>query len=290
MQRWSSGLCKQVTVFLLSLTFASSLFGAVDACPPAARFQPVRIGVAYDASQSVALKSGKDKNSRYNKALESVGAKVVLLRNDEDPAKIDIRLSEIDGLLLPGGDDVAPARYGEEPHEKLGPVDEAFDAFEFRLLQAARERQLPVLGICRGHQVMNVFLGGSLYQDIPSQLTSSSPVMHRNRVNGKNTFCEHPLIVATGSVFCAIVGSTPLTVNTFHHQGIKALGKDLRIGATTVDGIIEAVEGTGEWFLLGVQFHPERSAASEPRMKAILMRFFAAARDHQMGSTEERKP
>lgn len=245
---------------------------------------PVRIGVAYNAVQSAALKKGRNKNSSYINALESVGAKAVLLRIDDEPRLFAAKLAGLDGLLLPGGGDIAPARYGELPHPKLETVDEPFDAFEFGLLQLAHERQLPILGICRGHQLLNVFLGGSLYQDIPSQVSADTTVMHRKRENEKNGFCEHPVWVATDSAFFAIVGVASLTVNTFHHQGVKALGHGLRISATTADGIAEVIEGTGPGFVLGVQFHPERDARSQPAMKRIFSAFVAAARHEQTRS------
>ena len=275
---------------LLLLALAFPLVGAASAVPGGSADEPVRIGIAYNASQSAALKTGKDRNSRYVKAVESQGARAVLLRPDEDPTLLETRLSSIDGLLLPGGDDVAPARYGERPHPKLEIVDEPFDAFEFQLLESARNRKIPILGICRGHQILNVFLGGSLYQDIPSQLASGSQVLHRRRANGKNEFCDHLISVATGSLFADIVGTASLRVNTFHHQGVKGLGKGLRVGAATADGLAEVIEGTGPEFLLGVQFHPERDAATEPPMRAIIGKFVDAARRNRFAKNSRTIP
>lgn len=157
-------------------------------------------------------------------------------------------LNKIDGLLLSGGNDISPERYGEFPHEKTRPVLMQKEDFDFLLLKNALDIDLPVLGICYGLQLINVCLGGNLVQDISSQWNTS--INHYKDM--------HNVHIDKTSRLYEILKQETIEVNSTHHQAIKSLGKKLMISAVADDGIIEAVESTEHNFVVGVQWHPER--------------------------------
>jgi putative glutamine amidotransferase len=172
----------------------------------------------------------------------------------------------IDGLLLCGGTDLDPAYYDEEPIPELGETLPARDAFEMALLEHALERGMPVFGICRGMQLLNVALGGTLYQDLPSQVGSGS-IAHRQQM--PKWQWTHEVEVSGGSELAKIMKSTRLRVNSYHHQGIKDLADGLCVAARASDEVVEGIEASNlsEHWLLGVQWHAEamRDAGSEHR-------------------------
>lgn len=226
------------------------------------------IGVIYPASQYEEwTKEGKDRMAPYRAALEEQDATVLVIGQGMPEAEVDENLQNIKGLLLPGGIDVEPARYNETPHPKLEKTDAGLDALEWRALTFARDRRLPVLGICRGHQIINVFYGGSLYQDIPSQHQSEKTVKHRG---GK---AVHDITVKEGTLLYELLGKKRLQVNSYHHQAVKRLAPGFTVSARTDDGIVEAIESDGDVFTLGVQFHPEKLLVEQPELKAIFARF-----------------
>jgi putative glutamine amidotransferase len=199
-------------------------------------------------------------NCAYTRAVEQAGALPLVIPPLASVAEASSVLEAVDGLVLTGGEDVAPARYGEPAHLKLGPVHEERDATEIALVEAARARATPTLAICRGIQLLNVALGGSLVQDIPCQRPShivhDSPRERDARV--------HDVEVDPGSRLAHALGSTRLPVNSFHHQAIDRVAECLRVTAWAPDGIIEGVEWRGDnWWALGVQWHPEELTASE---------------------------
>lgn len=163
-------------------------------------------------------------------------------------------LDAMDGLLLSGGEDVAPERYGAPPHPALGSVDPVRDAFELELFSAARERHLPTLAICRGIQLANVALGGSLWQDISSERPEA--LVHTQ--TGSREDRTHAVTIIPGSCLAAALGTTRLDVNSFHHQSIRDLAPGLVVSASAPDGEVEGLESRpGEPWLLAVQWHPE---------------------------------
>lgn len=172
-------------------------------------------------------------------------------------------LEEIDGLVLTGGTDVDPACYGAEPAKETKEPDAARDAREFRLLQEALERDLPVLAICRGMQLFNVFHGGTLVQHL----------------SGAYHAAPHLISVAFGSKLASISGAGPRLVNSRHHQGVAVAGKGLRVAASANDGLIEALEHPDRRFAVAVQWHPEDLAASSLADK-LLFEAFAAAMEN----------
>ena len=172
------------------------------------------------------------------------------LENEEWNALL---LDGFDALLLSGGSDVAPSSYGERPLREEWTGDPKRDLYEQSLLLAARQSRIPVLGICRGCQIMNVACGGSLYQDIETQNEGSE--RHRDQdLYEKFTHCVE---ISKASLLESILGTTKMTINSVHHQSIKDLGGGLRVTARAPDGVVEAIEGHGGTFFLGVQWHPE---------------------------------
>ncbi len=171
------------------------------------------------------------------------------------------------GLLLSGGGDFDPAYFNEGPHPKLGTVDRERDHWEITLTRKARREGLPILGICRGMQALNLAFGGSLYQDLPSQYwpEQKQPLIeHDQHLPGNQV--SHRVVVEEASLLFSIVGSTEIWTNTHHHQGVKGVAPGLKISARSDDGVIEGIEGiegSAGAFLLGVQWHPERLTTPE---------------------------
>jgi putative glutamine amidotransferase len=163
-------------------------------------------------------------------------------------------LDRIDGLVLSGGGDIESHRYGEDPHEEAWRTSFDRDEFELELVQAAYQRKLPTLAICRGVQVVNVAFGGSLIQDIPSAIGSKD-----HSVLGHAVYDGHqPVTIATDSKIAKATGETDMLVNSIHHQAIDRLADGFRAVAWAGDGVIEGIEHEDlEWELLGVQWHPE---------------------------------
>lgn len=184
-------------------------------------------------------------------------------------------LERIDGLLLSGGPDIDPRLYGHEPHEKLGPVEQDLDPFELMLCRSALASRIPVLGICRGQQMINIAAGGTLHQHVPD--VYGDAVEHRSPLKGVKA--EHTVAIEPDTQVCHIVGVEELLVNSFHHQAIDELGEGLRVSATAPDGLIEAIEGTGEGYVVGVQWHVESLTATEPRHSSLVTSLVAAARE-----------
>lgn len=186
----------------------------------------------------------------YLTSLERSGAIVRVLDATHDvlPAALD----ECDGLLLTGGVDVDPNEYGETPHPTVE-LDPARDDFELALARMAISRDLPLLAICRGSQVLNVAAGGSLIQDLPSQHAST---IGHSIVEPKNAIA-HDVAIEPGTCLSVLVGAPSIAVNSRHHQAVKATAPGFVVSATSPDGVIEAIEKPGAAFCVGVQWHPE---------------------------------
>lgn len=183
---------------------------------------------------------------------------------------------EFDALLLGGGGDVDPARYGRVRIDNgTVEVDPERDALDFRLLDEARRSALPVFGICRGLQVVNVAFGGTLIQDIPSERPSE--VVHQ-RPRDEKTRRDHPVAIGAGSQLASVVAVAEARVNSRHHQAIESVAKGLEVSALAPDGLAEAIEVRGEAWLLGVQWHPE-NLLGDPVSERLFGEFLRAARD-----------
>jgi gamma-glutamyl-gamma-aminobutyrate hydrolase PuuD len=194
----------------------------------------------------------------YRQSVVHAGADVRIV---EPPAGTDEALDGVDGLLMTGGPDVDPSRYGEAAHASVVDVDADRDRFEFALLAEARARHLPILAICRGIQILNVAAGGTLVQDIPSQVPGASG--HQLGVPPNQPFSlAHEIWIEKGSQLARLMGdrladSDTCDVNSRHHQAVKDVAPGFQVTATAPDGIIEAIEDPREAFCLGVQWHPE---------------------------------
>lgn len=209
-------------------------------------------------------------NASYVRSVLAAGGLPIIFVPDLSPDETVELFGDCDGLLLTGGEDVDPGQYGSGPHPKLGTVDPRRDANELALVAEARARDLPILGICRGIQLCNVALGGTLIQDLPSQrpgaIDHDSPTPRDVR--------SHHVTVIEPSRLADILGATELIANSFHHQAVDRLGAGLVATAVAPDGVIEGVESAdpGEW-LVAVQWHPEE-LTHEP--DAVDLRLFAA--------------
>ncbi len=194
--------------------------------------------------------------STYTRALELAGAAPVLIPLQLGSESLRAIFSRLDGLLLAGGVDVVPQEYGEETQSYCGEIHPARDAVELELVRWALEWKMPLLGICRGIQVLNVAAGGTLYQDISSQIRNS---LHRPRRPGDSLSQRvHSITVDPRSILADALGGTQIAVNSMHHQSVKQVAPGFRVVARAADGVIEAIEPEDDRFVLGLQFHPER--------------------------------
>ncbi len=193
----------------------------------------------------------------------------------------ELWLSGLDGLLLSGGGDLAPSLFGEEPLSGLGSVDPHRDALEMALVRAARQRKMPILGICRGCQVLNVALGGTVYQDLPSQRPEGL-LQHRQPYPG--TFPSHSMTVREGSRLAQTLGVSTVRVNSHHHQAVRDVAPGLDVVAWAPDGVVEAIEAPEGPFLLGIQSHPERLESTSPPLAALFHAFVDAAGTRYAGA------
>ena len=200
----------------------------------------------------------------YGRAVESAGADVVYLPPGTGS------LAEVDGLLLPGGWDVDPARYGEDRGPKVGDIDPELDETEIRLFNEARQREIPVLGLCRGQQVINVAMGGSLIQHLEG---------HEVRAFGRKHLA-HTVEVDPASELGRAADGQPIRVNSLHHQAVRSVAPGLRQTAIGDDGTIEGLE-TEDGLVVAVQCHPEELTGDLPWASKLFERFVARARGRQ---------
>ncbi len=220
-------------------------------------------------------------SSPYIRAVENPGGVAVLVTPAHKRESIGRLLDIVQGVMLSGGEDVDPARYGQLPHPELGSVSRARDEMEFAVLEGALARELPVLAVCRGIQVLNVAFGGTLFQDLPS--LRPGELVHQQDAGINDRW--HEANVETNSRLGKIFGTEELFINSFHHQGVDELGRGLVATTWAEDGLIEGVEATGHPWVLGVQWHPERgeaeSAEGDQRQpdRRLFYAFIEAARE-----------
>lgn len=212
-------------------------------------------------------------NDAYVRAIESVGL-VPLVVPPLNPANAAAVLQGVAGLVLSGGEDVDPIHFGADPHPALGPVHAARDAWELALVAEARRRGTPTLAICRGIQLLNVALGGTLVQDIPAERPTELPhaasARRTERVHGIDLDATSQLAHALGAH-----GAARITANSSHHQSIDRVADGLRVVACAPDGIVEGVESLDDWWMLGVQWHPEELIDTPEEWDRNLFRTFA---------------
>ena len=206
-------------------------------------------------SSRVQDKENQILRASYVKSVRNAGGIPILvpinpLANTEEYASL------VDGYLIPGGIDVTPLLYGEQPHPNVKLTFREIDLGEFAIIRALIRQGKPLLGICRGHHVLNVCLGGTLWQDLPTQ--TANKICHYQDLSNR-TESTHSISIQKDSCLYEILNKETILVNSFHHQAIKTLGQGLRVVAEAPDGTIEAVESE-DGRIMGIQWHPEEQA------------------------------
>lgn len=208
-------------------------------------------------------------------AFIKLGAIPLIIAFPDDVSKVDQLAQDyvqlIDGLMLPGGPDVDPTFYGEEPHPKIGMTLYQKDRFEIALIKAALAADKPIFGICRGIQIMNVAMGGTLYQDLESQYPELK-IQHPQATLGQ--FATHHVELTADSKLAKLYGQSTIKVNSRHHQAVKAVGKGLKVTAVAPDGVVEGMESTDTDLFLGVQWHPENMWQQEDPQQLVVFQDF----------------
>lgn len=194
-------------------------------------------------------------NKDYVDAVIKNGGIPLMIPMSLDEEIIAEQISMIDGLILSGGHDVCPHNYGEEPSSKLEEILPERDEYDFILLREAKKRKLPILGICRGCQIINVFEGGTLYQDL-SYIKNDREILKHSQDHSPE-LKTHTAIIENDTKIYKIFGENNIMINSFHHQALKDIAKDYIVSANAKDGVVEAIESTTYPFLVGVQWHPE---------------------------------
>jgi len=210
---------------------------------------------------------------RYICAVERAGGVPVTLAPLQEQRLVERYACQLDGLIVSGGKDIPPALYGEETHPETDPLSEERPLFEIQLVRLFHEMDKPVLGICYGCQLLNVALGGSLIQDIPSQI--GNLVKHR-RQSSQQPHARHVVSIRPDSRLGRTLGATEVEIVSSHHQAVKQRGTHLRVAALAPDGVIEAIELEDARFFVGVQWHPEMDPEAEATHR-LLRAFIEAA-------------
>jgi putative glutamine amidotransferase len=218
-------------------------------------------------------------STAYTQAVIRAGGVPLLLPVDLAEVGLEALSVRLDGLLLSGGGDVLPERYGGQPHSKVGSVDIRRDDLEITLVQMAARQGWPFLGICRGIQVLNVALGGTLYEDIEDQRENSLQHDYDIYAHLPRDHRAHGVNLAPDARLAQITDSQQFMVNSLHHQGLRDLAPDLRAVGWSPDGLVEAVELPGHPFGLGVQWHPE-CIPDSAESQALFAAFIKAASHH----------
>lgn len=215
----------------------------------------------------------------YVEAILGAGGYPVLLPGSANLSTVEPYLKKIQGLLLSGGVDVDPYHFNEEPAPGLGEIVPERDAFEIMLVKAALKEHMPVLGICRGIQVMNIAYGGTIIQHIPARAEKSL----KHAQSAPRYHSTHSITVAEGTKLYRLFGSGKVRVNSFHHQAVKKLAPGFKVSAKAPDGIIEAIESTKHKFVLGVQWHPECMITHDTNARVLFQAFVKAVIESAAG-------
>jgi putative glutamine amidotransferase len=223
---------------------------------------------------------------QYILAIEAAGGIPLLIHLTRDTAVLDAHYRRCDALLFAGGGDVDPRHFGAQPHPQLGTVEELRDEVELTLAHRAAADGLPLLGICRGIQLLNVALGGTLYQDIPAELPGALD-HYASRHGPDRAHMAHTITLEPGSWLATQLGADELPANTFHHQALRSVPPGLRVTGRAPDGVIEAIEGTGSSFVVGVQCHPEELwGQADPRWAQVFAAFVDVARQRMLAAAD----
>lgn len=249
-----------------------------DARPHEAARRPVVVGVTLRPDVVEGRPARQSQNTAYFAALESAGAVPLALPNLGEPDRLATLLGACDALVLPGGPDVDPARYGAERCEGCGvKVEVGLDRTETAVLAQALEAGLPILAICRGIQLLNVAYGGTLWQDL--EVEARERFGQHPRSEGR-TELVHNVSLEADSTLTRLVGPRPIATNSLHHQGIRHLAPGLRAVGRTDDGLVEAVEDPERPFVVGLQCHPEELVGSQEWADRLFAGLVSAAAAH----------
>lgn len=216
----------------------------------------------------------------YFNAVSAAGGIPLLLNPHMSKDAIEQCMDVLDGLLLAGGGDVDPRHFGQEPVKEIGEIIPVRDSLEFALIKAADcRRPFPILGICRGLQVLNVAAGGTLYQDLPTQYIAEGTQLLKHSQDDTANATAHHVQVESASRLHGLLGADTLAVNSMHHQAVERIGICYRAVAYSEDGVVEAIEHTDHPFRLAVQWHPERM--TDPASRRLFEGFIASAQQYR---------
>lgn len=238
---------------------------------PAAGFRPLLVGISECCATNTRVSVG----TTYPDALAEAGHSSLLICRSVDTNALRRAVRPLDLVIITGGEDVDPWRYGEKPSPMLGKVNAPRDEYDFALIAACRLENKPLLGICRGHQAINVAFGGTLVQDIPSEYRPAAGVkknLHR-KPKGAKEYPLHEVAFTPGSRLAAAFGAEKFIANSYHHQCVKRPAAGFKIVARSPDGVVEAIEHE-TLPVYGVQFHPEKKATSKREAKDRYQEFF----------------
>jgi putative glutamine amidotransferase len=208
----------------------------------------------------------------YTRAIEAAGGLPLIIPYTENEESIAEYVKICDGFLFSGGCDIEPRKFGEDTLPECGKIQLYRDYIELEIFKRAFDEKKPIMGICRGIQLINVALGGTLYQNIPTQISTDIP--HR-QTEAKNQ-PSHSVKIFSDTPLMELISKERMTANSFHHQSIKSLGEGLEVMALADDGIIEAIYRNGENYILGYQWHPERLFDTDADNKALFDDFISA--------------
>jgi len=230
------------------------------------------IGIGSDVLRQKGERDRAFAFTTYVESLRKAGAVPVVI--PPQPENAEAIVDGLDGILLAGGDDCDPTAYGEQPHDTVHAMDPRRQSNDITLARLARQRRIPTLGICLGVQMMNVAAGGTLIQDIDSELRTD--IEHASEPSDRN---RHDVLIEDRTRLAEILGDRELNVNSSHHQAIRHVGEGLRVTALAPDGIIEGLEDPSHPFYVGVQWHPE-DMATEKSAESLFDAFVEAARQY----------
>lgn len=263
---------KQILTLLLVTAFATMMphdLQGQNAIQPAQQRPLIGISCGHSGRSSSV-------NLTYTESVIRAGGVPLMIPVTTDSLTMRHLMKRLDGIILSGGEDIHPSYYNEAPLPELGRVDSIRDIYDMALIRMAHDFNVPMLGICRGEQLINVALGGSLYQDIPSQCPGSD-ILHQQKES--SYVGTHRILIEPDSQLGQMMGHTEWTTNSHHHQAVKAIAPSLRITARTADGIVEGFESNQGYPIWGVQFHPEALTLGGDTVAHRIIRHLVAQAD-----------